>query len=188
MSQPRYPLRHSAITPIGTLQESNPRPFRPKRKIIPLDQTSHDNCRIRTCADKSNDLAGRPINHSGKLSSNRACRELNPGLLSDSQVFSPTILQAHNLATEGLEPSTFSLLGQHSNRLSYAANTTIYYVTIIFSLHPLPPVGFEPTRRVATAHLKCAPLDHSGIVVNSHAGNRTPIAWMKTRYPNRWTT
>ena len=74
MSQPRYPLRHSAVrlkglepltlwsgiirstswatTPIGTLQESNPRPFRPKRKIIPLDQTSHDNCRIRTCADK----------------------------------------------------------------------------------------------------------------------------------------
>ena len=28
---------------------------------------------------------------------NRACRELNPGLLSDSQVFSPTILQARHI-------------------------------------------------------------------------------------------
>ena len=57
-----------------------------------------------------------------------------------------------------------------------------------FPSNPLPPVGFEPTRRIATAHLKCAPLDHSGIVVNSLAGNRTRIAWMKTRYTNRCTT
>ena len=39
---------------------------------------------------------------------NRACRELNPGLLSDSQVFSPTILQApKKMISVGIEPTIF---------------------------------------------------------------------------------
>ena len=29
----------------------------------------------------------------------------------------------------------------------------------------LPPVGFEPTHSLRIAHLKCAPLDHSGMVI-----------------------